>query len=194
MNAHRYLSARFRRGGYFLRFRLTNTFSKSQCNEAYESGNVVPIAPTDADDIKRLDTRIRDLHARGLTHSLKKAPGSSKKRKKDKNGTPVVAAKGADEILANGGSGGDAKGKAAPSGVAVASNGIKNAATASLTQRVLEEQSARKRARTDNENVKSLFTSSGAAKDGVNGGGEKDKGRIGDFMTRGFTIPVNARR
>ena len=61
---------------------------------------------------------------------------------------------------------------------------IKNAVTASLTARVLaEEQEKAKRRKLDpNENLKSLFSS----------GNKKHKD--GDFMTRGFSIPADARR
>lgn len=69
-----------------------------------------------------------------------------------------------------------------------ASNGIKNAATAMLTARVLEEENERKRRRKmmgANDNLDSIFT-----KDSRDG---KSKGN--DFMTRGYTIPAaEARR
>jgi hypothetical protein len=57
--------------------------------------------------------------------------------------------------------------------------GIKNAATASLTAKVLEEQEEKNRRRKAglNDNLKSLFTSGPRV------------GHSGDFMTRGFTVP-----
>lgn len=63
--------------------------------------------------------------------------------------------------------------------------GIKNQDTASLTDKVLAEQADRiKRRKTGaNDNVKSLFSSR-------NGMDEKHV----DFMTRGFSIPQNAKR
>jgi hypothetical protein len=66
------------------------------------------------------------------------------------------------------------------------SHGIKDAATASLTAKVLEEEEAKKKRRKmmgENETLKSLFSKSG--------GGPKQKD--GDFMTRGYSIPANAR-
>ena len=64
------------------------------------------------------------------------------------------------------------------------SSAIKNAATASLTAKVLaeEQERAKKRKKEPNENLKSLFSSSS--------GKHKD----GDFMTRGFSIPTDAKR
>ena len=60
---------------------------------------------------------------------------------------------------------------------------IKNAATASLTAKVLaEEQERTKRRKMEpNENLKSLFSSGNA------------KHKDGDFMTRGFSIPAGAK-
>ena len=62
---------------------------------------------------------------------------------------------------------------------------IKNAETASLTAKVLAEQEERNKRRKlgANENVKSLYTKK-------TGNGET----LVDFMTRGFSIPANARR
>ena len=63
-------------------------------------------------------------------------------------------------------------------------NIIKDAATASLTAKVLaEEQEKAKRRKLDpNDNLKTLFSSGNKA--------HKDA----DFMTRGFSIPAGARR
>ena len=62
---------------------------------------------------------------------------------------------------------------------------IKNQDTASLTAKVLAEQEERNKRRKlgANDNVKSLFSSK-------NGMDEKHL----DFMTRGFSIPANAKR
>lgn len=65
-------------------------------------------------------------------------------------------------------------------------NGIKNAATASLTARVLNEENEKKKRRKMmglNDNIDSLYT-----KENKNGK------KSGDFMTRGYTIPAAARR
>lgn len=62
---------------------------------------------------------------------------------------------------------------------------IKNQDTATLTSKVLAEQEDRNKRRKlgANDNVKSLFSK----KNGID---EKH----GDFMTRGFSIPANAKR
>jgi hypothetical protein len=67
----------------------------------------------------------------------------------------------------------------------VVSSGIKNAATASLTSKVLEEQEERnKRRKLElNDNLKALFSKSGHSV-------QERKG--GDFMTRGYSIPKRA--
>lgn len=51
------------------------------CNEPYAENDVVPILPTAPTDIARLNLRLKTLREKGLTHALKKAPGSKKKRK-----------------------------------------------------------------------------------------------------------------
>ena len=134
----------------------------------------------------RLKERIGKLAEKGQTHALKKA-SRSKKRKKNseakegevtsgmKNGAPTTQVAATISKKANG--------IATPA----STNGIKNAATASLTARVLaEEQEKAKRRKLDrNDNLKSLFSSK--EKDGT-------KGRNTDFMTRGFSIPAGAKR
>jgi hypothetical protein len=113
------------------------------------------------------------LAEQGLTHSLKKAPGSKKRKKHAEssadatNGTAAVATS-TSATKSNG-----------------AGNGIKNSATASLTARVLNEENEKKKKRKimgHNENIDSLFTK------------DKKDGAKGDFMTRGFSIPASARR
>lgn len=65
--------------------------------------------------------------------------------------------------------------------------GIKNASTASLTAKVLEEQDQRNKRRKQegNENLKGLFSSRDS---------KKLSGTSSDFMTRGFSIPANTKR
>jgi hypothetical protein len=112
--------------------------------------------------------RIKTLREKGLTHGLKKAPGS-KKRKKDTQ-TADTETKTADTKTS------DEKPTTEHNG-----NGIKNSSTASLTQKVMKEQDERNKRRkmAENENVKSLF-SKGVAGPGM--------GRSADYMTRGFSI------
>lgn len=128
-----------------------------ECESPFAARDIIPILPLAADDISRLETRMTNLRSSGLTHSLKKAPGG-KKRKKTKD----VVEEAKVELVA-----------AAPAG-------IKHAATAQLTGRVLEEQEMRNKRRKMelNDNLKTLFSSAGS---------KAQKG--GDFMTRGFSIP-----
>ncbi|KFL60334.1 uncharacterized protein TERG_00663 [Trichophyton rubrum CBS 118892] len=55
-----------------------------QCNEPYEPSNVIPILPTQESEKEWLKSRVEGLSRQGLAHSLKKLPGSSKKRKKNR--------------------------------------------------------------------------------------------------------------
>ncbi|KAL9078560.1 MAG: hypothetical protein Q9157_002518 [Trypethelium eluteriae] len=65
--------------------------------------------------------------------------------------------------------------------------GIKNASTASLTAKVMEEQDLRNKRRKHegNNNLKGLFS----ARDST-----RSSGANSDFMTRGFSIPANDKR
>ncbi|KAJ5127391.1 hypothetical protein N7448_008170 [Penicillium atrosanguineum] len=135
-----------------------------QCNEPYTEDNIISILPTKVEDKERLMARGAKLAEQGLTHSLKKAPGSKKRKKHAADG---------DEAK-----------KSTPA--SVNGNGIKNAATASLTARVLSEEKEKNKKRKMmglSDNLDSLFT-----KD------SKDGKKSGDFMTRGFSIPSSARR
>ncbi|KAM5439240.1 Replication termination factor 2 [Microsporum ferrugineum] len=150
-----------------------------QCNEPYDPSNVIPILPTHEPEKERLKSRLEELSRQGLAHSLKKLPGSSKKRKKNRgeaNGDTENSAK--PETTSNGKTNTESK-MSTPSATPAAV-GIKNAGTAMLTARVLEEQNERrKRAKTERSDaVQSLFTS----KD------KKGQGKNVDFMTRGFSI------
>ena len=174
-----------------------------QCNTGYEAANVIPILTTSKEDSIFLENRMDKLAAEGLTHSLKKASGTGKKRKAngpvkaEAKATPAEAT--VDEAV-NLPEGDDHSAQAARtesplprsatpmSGVSTprAINGIKDAATASMTAKVLEEEEAKKKRRKmmgDNENLKSLFRRSDGSQ----------KYMDGDFMTRGYSIPANAR-
>lgn len=147
----------------------------SQCNEPYTTENTIPILYTSQADKDRLEQRIQKLKEQGLTHSLKKASGSSKKRKKNVNveqvalgvASPTLPKPHVDTTVSKSGS------------------NIKNQDTAVLTAKVLAEQEERNKRRKlgANDNVKSLFSSN-------NGMDEKHV----DFMTRGFSIPADAKR
>ncbi|KAL4900502.1 hypothetical protein BDW74DRAFT_92991 [Aspergillus multicolor] len=165
-----------------------------QCNEPYTEENVIPILPTKEDDKQRLIDRSKHLADQGLTHSLKKAPGS-KKRKNKGNGEattiPSTAAESnaasrepsAKTILPKDQSSISASRSNASTPTPFAPNGIKNAATAMLTARVLEEENEKKRRKLmgANDNIKSLFTKD--SKDA--------QYKNTDFMTRGFSLPAS---
>jgi hypothetical protein len=147
----------------------------TECNEPYAADNVIPILPLAQEDISRLAARAAKLRAAGLTHSLKKAPGGKKRKKNAEAG--AAAAETQDAIPAT-----QARTSGPPT--VVSSSGIKNAATASLTSKVLEEQLERnKRRKLElNDNLKTLFSRPGSAQ----------VQKEGDFMTRGYSIPKRA--
>ncbi|KAL3427762.1 Replication termination factor 2 [Phlyctema vagabunda] len=161
-----------------------------ECNEPYSVDNVIPILPLMKEDIERLATRAIKLKETGLTHSMKKAPGSKKRKKNAEVTVEAVAkktttsAEGLPEkvksrVTETASTPGSRSGTSTPSG------GIKNAATASLTTKVMEEQEERNKRRKLglNDNLKSLFSTTGydaAARKG------------GDFMTRGYSLPKKA--
>jgi hypothetical protein len=165
-----------------------------ECNEPYTPENVIPILPMAKEDIAKLAARAAKLKEAGLTHSLKKAPGS-KKRKKNAEADSAATEEKVPEIngkttveafsgrtkarLAEDGSGTPQSRSGTSTPV---SSGIKNAATASLTAKVLDEQEERNKRRKMvlNDNLKSLFSNTGYS-------AQTHKG--GDFMTRGYSLP-----
>ncbi|CAG8961214.1 hypothetical protein HYFRA_00013270 [Hymenoscyphus fraxineus] len=159
-----------------------------ECNEAYKPEDVIFILPVAKEDIAKLTARATKLKEAGLTHSLKKAPGSKKRKKNaeteatstttsDLSSVPKAKSKLIENTTNT-----SRSGTSTPNG---SSNGIKNAATASLTAKVLDEQEERNKRRKLglNDNLKSLFSS---------GGYSAQTHKSGDFMTRGFSIPKKA--
>ncbi|KFY46500.1 hypothetical protein V495_02426 [Pseudogymnoascus sp. VKM F-4514 (FW-929)] len=163
-----------------------------QCNEPFVSENIITILPTAKEDIGRLEERIKRLRDAGLTHSLKKAPGTKKRKKHTETETKEAIER------PNGENGIKPKDSVQPSiptglsddisstlqlknGLSAPGGKIKNAATASLTAKVLDEQSEKNKRRKLglNDNLKSLFSNSGS---------NELKG-AGDFMTRGYSLP-----
>lgn len=130
-----------------------------------------------------MNLRVKTLKEKGLSHALKKAPGSKKRKKnaeKETNGeTTENGTKVSDEEKnsLNQDKKKENKEKPAPT----ANNGIKNASTASLTRKVLEEQEERNKRRklAQNDNVNSLFNKSDS---------KPKLGNSADYMTRGFSI------
>lgn len=145
--------------------------------------NVITIIPVSASENERLAKRSETLKERGLTHSLKKAPGSSRKRKKNAIEAPKEdnVVKSDPEKPLNGTMPPNSGNREASS----TNNGIKNVATANLTAKVLaeEQEKAKRRKLEPNDNIRSLFSSS-----------KKQGQSSGDFMTRGFSIPTGAKR
>ncbi|KAL4788244.1 Rtf2 RING-finger-domain-containing protein [Aspergillus varians] len=164
-----------------------------QCNEPYTEDNIIPILPTKEDDKQKLIARSQRLAEQSLTHSLKKAPGS-KKRKNKGNGdstaasetkTPNVESTSKSSTLPKSTPGTSRSNTSTPT--PSAPNGIKNAATAMLTARVLEEENEKKKRRKlmgASDNISSLFT-------------KDPKGpqfKNTDFMTRGFSMPATSKK
>ena len=166
-----------------------------QCNEIYMEDNVIPILRTSEVEVTRLTSRIKTLREKGLTHSLKKAPGT-KKRKKNLNATGAIT-EADNGTEANGG---NKRADASSDRISLAdresimskptsktSASIRNADTASLTVKVLREQEERnKRRRMEkNTNIETLFL-------------KKDPKQLyaesNDFMSRGFTIPTKSEK
>jgi Rtf2 RING-finger len=168
-----------------------------QCNQSYEPENIITLFPATEADKGRMQNRIDSLSEKGLTHSLKKASGSSKKRNaskitKEQQHSTEVRPEDSDPPIASvsrSQTSTPTPRSATPlSGASMlkASNGIKNASTASLTARVLGEESERKKRRRgggESENLRSLFTRND----------DEKKLHAGDFMTRGFSIPASAK-
>lgn len=158
------------------------------CNEPYLQDNAITILPVLPEDVSRLKERIQLLKGQGLAHSLKRA--SKEKKRRDKQ---IANEAAASEIIRSENS---SKKRALEqdvvpdlkellavelhpnNGTSTSSGGIKNAATASLTAKVmLEQEELNKRRKLGlNSNLKSLFSN----KDSVVPGS-----RSGDFMTRG---------
>ena len=108
-----------------------------ECSEPFKPDDVIPILSADKADVQRLAARMEHLRAKGLTHSLKKdkSGGGKKKRKADEaNGDRTDKADKREKR--------DGVIKQSKSAANIASrvSGINNAATASLTARVLAEQ------------------------------------------------------
>lgn len=164
------------------------------CNEPVESENIIPILPTGESEITKLAERIKVLKESGLTHSLKKAPGSKKRKKKGEDISSEAATSEVAKVSDRASNKTSIKNGLAHNGTTAAQTkitvptpleGIKNAATASLTAKVLEEQEERNKRRKLglNDNLKSLFSN-------TDSNGVKPNGA--DFMTRGFSMSKKA--
>ncbi|KAK1084477.1 Replication termination factor 2 [Friedmanniomyces endolithicus] len=145
------------------------------CELGFAEKDVITILPMAEKDVARLALRSKVLREKGLAHSLKKVSGGGgggggKKRKKR------------DEVLMEHTTATPLNGTHDPDAVAGI---INNASTASLTAKVLEESERAKRRKLQNRNVQSLFSSRDQS---------KPIGKSSDFMTRGYSVPSEAKR
>jgi hypothetical protein len=133
------------------------------CDIEYASNDIIPINTVTDTDIARLSLRVKTLQEKGLSHSLKKASGSKKRKKRDEQGVEA-----------------EEKGVAAAKAKATENvkDKINNSATASLTAKVMQQQEQAKKRKMENENVKSLFSSRDQT---------AAMGNSAGFMTRGFS-------
>ena len=143
------------------------------CDSAYAPNDIIPILPIAETDIARLTLRMKTLQEKGLTHSLKAASGSKKRKKRDEtanaakdeaNVCKATTSKTSTPVDAEGRKNGTA--------------GINNSSAASVATKVMQDQEISKK-RKANDNIQSLFTK----KDKSNGAGNNS-----DFMTRGFSL------
>ncbi|CAZ81621.1 unnamed protein product [Tuber melanosporum] len=156
-----------------------------KCDEAYTGDNIVSINPTAPEDLQQLKTRMEKLVEKGLTHALKSA-GKTRKRKKDKTGKNGDTKTGGNAIdpavpAAPAATAGTAAGGSGSGGNSNSSTGsIKNTLAAGLTSKVLgDERVNKKRRKVEmSDNLKSLFSKE-----------ENTKLGKSDFMSRGYSIP-----
>ncbi|KAH8121583.1 hypothetical protein FP744_10004302 [Trichoderma asperellum] len=112
-----------------------------ECGEAFTQENVIAILPTAEKDLDRLQKRIEDLQANGLTHTLKK--GKSEKKKKRKAGEAEEEANGEKKDETSKKNDASRAKKETDSRI----KGINNSMAATLTARVLAEQDERNKRR-----------------------------------------------
>lgn len=112
-----------------------------ECSEPFESGDVVPILPTEEADLEKVAKRMDDLRARGLTHSKKKDKSEKKKKRKagEKESDGPDGAKNGDSENSRPAKAQKATKNDAPS--------INNPMAATLTKRVMAEQAERDKRR-----------------------------------------------
>ncbi|KAK0616838.1 Rtf2 RING-finger-domain-containing protein [Immersiella caudata] len=106
-----------------------------ECSEPFEASDAIPVLPTEKADIEKLEARLDDLKAKGLTHSLKKDKSASRKKRKAEGEAVDKGVK---------------KGKGDTGSKQSASSRLKNInnpMTASLTARVLAEQDEKNKRR-----------------------------------------------
>ncbi|KAL7813230.1 DUF602 domain-containing protein [Trichoderma aethiopicum] len=132
-------------GHVFAEVAITEIKEKAcpECGEAFTQENVIAILPTAEKELDRLQKRIEDLQANGLTHTLKK--GKSEKKKKRKAGEAAEEEEGSAEKNGEKAKKSDAsRAKKEPD---ARIKGINNSMAATLTARVLAEQDERNKRR-----------------------------------------------
>ncbi|KHO01573.1 DUF602 domain-containing protein [Metarhizium album ARSEF 1941] len=107
-----------------------------ECGGSFDKDNAITILPTTEKDFQRLEKRLDDLRAKGLTHSLKKDK-SEKKNKKRKG----------DESTENDNKAIKTDASQTKKDVDSRTSGINNPIAASLTAKVLAEQDQRNKRR-----------------------------------------------
>lgn len=127
-----------------------------QCNTHYKESDVIPINPTEPHELARLEERIKTLAQSGLTHSLKILPDKKSKKRKTAEGTETL-----------------------PKSKKSKDSGIRNAGTAALTSRIMEDERMKSQQRKleASDSIKSMFAK------------QRDpnqKGKDSDFMSRGY--------
>ncbi|POR34773.1 Replication termination factor 2 [Tolypocladium paradoxum] len=107
-----------------------------ECAEVFDRDNVIAILPTTEKDAQKLQKRIEDLRAKGLTHTLKKGKSDKKKRRLNEG---AVDEKNGEKVARD-----DQK---QPKDADSRISGINNPLAASLTAKVLAEQDERNKRR-----------------------------------------------
>ncbi|RCI16999.1 hypothetical protein L249_2533 [Ophiocordyceps polyrhachis-furcata BCC 54312] len=103
-----------------------------ECEASFDGDNVIAVLPSAENDTQRLERRMEDLRARGLSHSLKKDRSEKKNRKKKQKGEESKeTAKAEDD---------DARNKRRREETDSRIRDINNPMAASLAAKVLAEQ------------------------------------------------------
>ncbi|PFH56434.1 hypothetical protein XA68_16523 [Ophiocordyceps unilateralis] len=112
-----------------------------ECEASFERENVITVLPSAEKDTQRLERRLDDLRAKGLTHSLKKDK-PEKKKKKRKAEESKKATEVEKTVVAPAGDG-----NKQPREVDSRISGINNPMAASLAAKVLAEQDEKSKRR-----------------------------------------------
>ncbi|CBX99871.1 hypothetical protein IAQ61_002901 [Plenodomus lingam] len=156
------------------------------CNQPYAETDIIPIIPSLPTDIARLNQRAKSLREKGLTHALKKAPGSKKRKKdtSDLDAKPDLSTTNpipSDHTATPTTTSTTAKPSQPTPTPTPTSTSLQNPSTASLTRKVLAEQDRlnKRRKLAQNTHLNSLFNKSEDRPSVANSA---------DYMTRGFSI------